>query len=165
MAGKPRKPPAPRRSKAALQASAATVPLHPLADQPKANADRGEHELTLAGVTYRLRPSHAALRAIEAKTERSLLTLLRMASIGELTLDQLGEVAAELIRAGADEADLATRHVGAKRIGELAFEEGLPRVMARLSICLADAASGGRDAEGNAKAAPSMMTSGGAGAA
>lgn len=164
MVDKRRKPAAPRRSRAALQASAAAVP-HPFAEQPAANADRGEHELTLAGVTYRLRPSHAALRAIEAKTERSLLSLLRMASVGDLTLDQVGEVASELIRAGADESDLATRHVGAKRIGELAFEEGLPRIMARLSICLADAASGGRDAAGNVKAAPTMMTSEGAGVA
>jgi hypothetical protein len=175
MADKQRKPATPRRSKAALAASAAAVahPLadaatpapHSLADQPAANADRGEHELTLAGVTYRLRPSHAALRAIETKTERSLLALLRMSSVGDLTLDQVGEVASELIRAGADEADLITRHVGAKRISELCLEEGLPRIMARLSICLADAASGGRDAEGNAKAAPSTKTSGGAGAA
>jgi hypothetical protein len=150
-----RKPAAPRRPRAAAIPAAG---VHPLAEQPKANANRGEHELTLAGVTYRLRPSHAAMQAIEAKTEQSLLVLLRLASVGNLTLDQVGEVAAELIRAGADEADQITRHVGAKRIGQLIYEEGLPRVMARLTVCLADAASGGRDAEGNAKAAPTMMS-------
>lgn len=159
------KPPVakPRRSRA----RAAEVPPvpHPLADQPTANPDRGEHELTLAGVTYRLRPSHAAMKAIEQKTDRSLLALLRMASVGDLTLDQTGEIAAELIRAGAGEGDIMTRNVGAKRIGELVYEQGLPGVMARLTLCLADAASGGRDAEGNAKAAPTMTTGGGAGAA
>lgn len=152
---------APRRPRAAPAAAPAP---HPLADQPAANPDRGEHQLTLAGVTYRLRPSHAAMQAIEQKTERSLLALLRMAHTGDLTLDQVGEIAAELIRAGAGEHDVVTRHVGAKRIGELIYEEGLPRTMARLTICLADAVSGGRDAEGNAKA-PATMTSGVAGAA
>lgn len=159
MANPRRKAAAPRRSRVPAAAQ------HPLADQPAANPERGEHELTLAGITYRLRPSHGAIQAIEKKTERSLLTLLRLGSVGELMLDQVAEVAAELIRAGAEAADQATRHVGAKRVGELIFEEGLPRVMARLTLCLADAASGGRDAEGNAKAAPVMMTNEAAGAA
>ena len=118
-----------------------------------ANAERGEHEIELEGVTYRLRPSHAAISRIEQLTERSLLDLTRLGNVGGLTLGECGIVAAELIRAGAAEDDKATRNVGAKRIGELVFEAGLHRAMARLTLCLIDAASGGRTASGEAKPA------------
>lgn len=123
----------------------------PPVEQPAANPDRGEHELTLAKITYRLRPSHGALRAIERKTERSTLALIRLGNTGELSIEQLGVVGAELIRAGA--TDEMTRAVDAERIGELIFEEGLPKATARLTMCLLDAATGGRDASGEAKAA------------
>lgn len=129
-----------------------------------ASPDRGEHEIELAGVTYLLRPSHAAMQTIEIETGHSLLALMRMADRGDLTLETIGIMLAELIRAGADADDQATRHVSSEKIGELAYEQGLPRIIARLTVLLADAISGGRDAEGNAKAAPTM-TSGDAGAA
>lgn len=125
--------------------------------------ERGEHELVLAGVPYRLRPSHAAIRAIEQKTERSLLELLRFGNMGALTSDQLGTIGAQLIRAGAAKDDQATANVNAERIAELIYEEGTGKAMARLTLCLVDAATGGRTASGEAKAA--TVTSGDAGAA
>lgn len=125
---------------------------------PEANPERGEHELVLAGRTYRLRPSHAAIVAIERKTGESLLALVRLANGGGLTIAQLGMIGAELIRAGADEADAMTRAVDAARIGELIFEEGIGRVVPRLLFCLVDAASGGCTVSGEAKAAPAATT-------
>ena len=133
------------------QAGRAASPAVPPVIQPTANADRGEHELTLAGVTYRLRPSHAAVKAIEKRTEKSTLALVRLGNTGDISLDHLGIIAAELIRAGAE--DELTRNVSAEKIGELIFEEGLPAVNSRLTLCLLDAATGGRTAEGNAIAA------------
>lgn len=123
----------------------------PPASQPTPVAARGEHALTLAGVTYRLRPSHEALVAIEERTERSVLALVRLGNAADLRLTQLGVIAAELIRAGAE--DEATRHVDAERIGELIQETGIPGVTSRLTLCLLDAATGGRTASGEAKAA------------
>lgn len=123
----------------------------PVADQPAAIPERGEHELTLAGVTYRLRPSHEALRAIEKATERSTLALVRLGNAADLSIEQLGTIAAALIRAGATEE--LTKRVSAERIGEMIFEEGLPHATSRLTLCLLDAATGGRDASGEAKAA------------
>ncbi|HEX8419471.1 MAG TPA: GTA-gp10 family protein [Sphingomonas sp.] len=120
--------------------------------------ERGEHELVLAGVTYRLRPSHQALRGAERKTERSLLELLRLANAGGLSLDEIGIVVAELIRAGADEKDVVAQNVDAERISELIYEEGLHKAIARVTLCLIDAASGGRKASGEAKAAPASET-------
>ncbi|MFN3517952.1 MAG: GTA-gp10 family protein [Sphingomonas sp.] len=125
-------------------------------------AERGEHMLDLAGASYRLRPSHQAMRAIEAKTERSSLELVRMGNVGALSLDQLGTIAAELIRAGAE--DEMTRSVHPERIGELIYEQGVAGVTFRLTAVLADAVSGGRKASGEAKAA-AATTTGTAGAA
>lgn len=119
-----------------------------------ANPDRGEHELVLAGTTYRLRPSHTALITIERKTGRSTLALVRLGNSAELSLAELGTIGAELIRAGAAEDDVMTRSVDADRIGELIFEEGITPAMSRFTLCLLDAATGGRTASGEAKAAP-----------
>lgn len=123
-------------------------------------AERGEHMLVLAGVTYRLRPSHQAMRAIEAKTERSSLELVRMGHVGALSLDQLGAIAAELIRAGAE--DDLTRAVSADRIGELIYEQGVAGATFRLTAVLADAVSGGRKASGEAKAPATTAETAGA---
>ncbi len=120
-------------------------------DQPGAIDERGEHELRLAGVTYRLRPSHAALRSIEKKTDRSVLRLVQLGRACDLTLEQLGIIGCELIRAGAE--DELTRRVDAERIGELIQEEGVMGPTARFTLCLYDAATGGRTATGEAKAA------------
>jgi hypothetical protein len=115
----------------------------------KANAARGEHEITLDGVTYLLRPSHAALKLIEQQTGHSILNLVQLGGSASMTIEHMGVVAAELIRAGAE--DEATRHVNAERIEELIVEAGIPHAMARLVVCLTDAATGGRTASGEAK--------------
>lgn len=117
-----------------------------------ANKDRGEHGLVLGGRTYRLRPSFTAIQAIEAGTGRALVALARAGNLGELTLKQIGLIAAEMIRAGADEKDELTRQVSSDRIAEMCFEAGVPAVMARVTLALVDAATGGRTAEGEAKA-------------
>jgi len=117
-----------------------------------ANPERGEHELDLAGVKYKLRPSFQAVKSIETKTGESLMVLMQLANRMQLTLSQLGIVAAELIRAGADENDNATKAVDPERLAELIYEQGAAKVTARLTICLVDAAQGGRTASGEAKA-------------
>lgn len=121
------------------------------AEQPTAIPERGEGELELDGVRYRLRPSHAAIRAIERRTDRSLLALVRMGNVGDLPLASLGIIAAELIRAGAE--DEMTRSVSADHLEELILEEGIPGANARLTLVLLDAATGGRTASGEVKAA------------
>jgi hypothetical protein len=123
-----------------------------------ADPERGELELELAGMRYRLRPSHQAIRAIERKTSFSLLELVRLGNAHALSMDHVGIVSAELIRAGAAPEDAATRAVHEDRISELVFEEGVVKVTARVTLCLAEAANGGRTATGEAKAAPAMKT-------
>jgi len=134
-------------SAAAVAAAAAAV----ASAAPIAIEERGEHELTLAGIKYLLRPSHAALRTIENKLGCSQLKLIQRGNSHDLLVDELGVIAAELIKAGAK--DELTQRVSAERIGELIQEEGLLPIVARLTLCLLDAATGGRTASGEAKAA------------
>lgn len=143
---------APVRKPRAATATA-SAPIAADVVQPVANPERGEHELKLAGITYRLRPSHTALKSIERKTERATLRLVHLGNAGDLSIEMLGVIAGELIRAGAEEKDVFTRNVSDDRVGELILEEGLPVATSRLTLCLLDAATGGRDASGEAKAA------------
>jgi hypothetical protein len=124
----------------------------------EANPERGEHELTLGKKTFLLRPSFTAITAIERKTERSTIELVRLGNAGALPIAVAGVVAAELIRAGADEKDSFTRNVSAEKIAELIFEQGVGGAIARLTLCLIDAATGGRDAQGEAKAVAPTTT-------
>lgn len=131
----------------------ASAEAAPIEEQPTANETRGEHELVLGGTAYRLRPSFHALRAIEQKTGSTSLALVRKGNTLEIPMEDLGVIAAELIRAGAADDDRMTRSVNAERMQELIFEEGLSTVTPRLTLCLLDAATGGRTASGEAKAA------------
>ncbi|NLS28157.1 hypothetical protein S2M10_31660 [Sphingomonas sp. S2M10] len=114
------------------------------------NEERGEHELVLGGKTYVLRPSFEAIAAAEKKAGYALTVLARMANTGELSLRQVGVIAAELIRAGSD-SDFV-RNVDDERIAQLAYEAGMRTIMPRLALVLIDAALGGRKASGEAKA-------------
>lgn len=124
------------------------------------NPERGELELVLGDTSYRLRPTFAANNAIERKTECSLLQLAHKAGAYALTLAELGTIAAEWIKAGAE--DELTQRVSAERIAELIYEHGIAGVTARLAIGLVEAITGGRTAAGEAKAAPASATTGAA---
>jgi hypothetical protein len=120
------------------------------ATRSAANPHAGEHNLVLAGTSYLLRPAHSAIVAIEEATGKTLLTLARDGSVGNLASAELGLIACELIRAGAtNEAD---RYVNAERLEQLIYEEGTAVVTVVLALCLSDAASGGRTASGERRA-------------
>jgi hypothetical protein len=131
----------------------------------KANPERGEDDLVLAGKVYKLRPAHTALMAIERGTGQSIIELVRAGKFGGIKLAELGVIGGELIRAGADESDSMTRSVSDERISELILEEGLAGPISVLTLCLLSAASGGRTASGEAKAAPAKPTTDSAGVA
>ena len=124
----------------------------------KANKERGEDELVLAGKAYRLRPSHTALSTIELATGKSLIELVRAGNAGAIKLAELGVVGGELIRAGAAEDDSMARSVSDERISELILEEGLAPATSILTLLLLSAATGGRTASGEVKAAPAKKT-------
>lgn len=117
----------------------------------KANPERGEHEVSLGGVTYVLRPSYAAIRAIEDKSGKSIVDIAKEGHAGAMLLYDAQIVAGEMIRAGAGD-DPFLANLSNEKIGELIFEAGLPHVAARLVVALVDAATGGRTASGEAKA-------------
>jgi len=123
-----------------------------------ANPHRGEHQLSLGGRSYLLRPTFSAQVAIEEKTGQSLIHLIRAGNAGGMPLNVAGTIAAELIRAGAEPGDTITQNVSADRIAEMIFEEGQPVAVAKLTLCMVDMATGGRKASGEAKAVAPKTT-------
>ena len=117
-----------------------------------ANAARGEHELTLAGVTYLLRPAHAVQTAIETELGASVTALARDCNTCSLPLSDLAVIVTELIKAGAAEGDRLTATISADRIEELIFEEGQGPVYVRVFLALLDLIGGGRTIKGERKA-------------
>lgn len=84
---------------AARKAAAAADPL--VEAGAAAVGAQGEIVLRLKGVAYVLRPSFAAIGAIETETGRTLFDLAAAAERCQLTLVQAGVVAAHCIRAHA----------------------------------------------------------------
>ncbi|AJP72927.1 hypothetical protein [Sphingomonas hengshuiensis] len=117
----------------------------------EANEVVGEDTLKLGRKTYVLRPGFHAVKAIEKTLGLSLVEMSRMGNLGQLNMDQLGTIAAHFIRAGAAEGDAVAARVHPDRVAELIYEAGIPHVMARLTLLLIDAASGGRTASGERK--------------
>lgn len=122
-----------------------------------ANATRGESALTLDGQRFVLRPSFAALNAIEAKTGRSLVELALMAGQGRMSIGAMATIATECIRAWGtanpgDEGKVAAS-VNEDRIAECIFEAdgGVMVAMKTIEIVLMLGVTGGLTASGERK--------------
>lgn len=119
----------------------------------------GEISITL-DAEYVLRPSYAAISAIEEKTGRSIIELANEASRGGLKLKESAIIATAMMRAWGgeatgmgDEVQAGAAKANEARVGELIYEEGLPKINARLAVVLIGAATGGYTIAGKAKAA------------
>jgi len=116
---------------------------------------RGQVTLPLGGVDYGLRPSFAAISAIERKL-RPLPALVAEGGRGDLSLADMGIIAAELMRAYGEanpSDELADTYKTSKpeRLAELIYEAGSPRILARLLVVLIGSFNGGYTASGEAK--------------
>ena len=115
-----------------------------------ANPERGEVDLTLGGVTYLLRPSYEAMRAIERQTGKTLLQLsvsVAGGRYGGLTLDEMGIILLEGIKAGvnpANDADKIKLSYSAAKLAEIAYSDYMATNMA-LERFLVNAISGGKE--------------------
>lgn len=116
-----------------------------------ANKVRGEDIITLGGVDYRLRPSHEAINAIEDDTGESLIDLVLRGQRMALPRRHMAIIATHLIRAGATRD--VDKRVSVTRIGELIAEESIRDTQLPITAVLSSAASGGRTASGEVKAA------------
>ncbi len=125
--------------------------------KPAEADDRGEVTITLEGVEYHLRPSHQAIKAIEAEL-RPLVELANAARSSSLTIEEAGFITAEMMKAyGRSHPDdpNVSSYTGANatRLEELIFEEGLAKVQIRLAVLLLAAMTGGVTALGELKTA------------
>ncbi len=125
-----------------------------------ANAERGEITITFDGAEYTLRPTYEAILEVETQTGKTIFELGGLADGNRLPLAQAAIILAEFIKAwGRETGDRAMANVGAKRLGEMALDTGLPNVMAVLALVLYLAATGGYTPTGELKATETKTTS------
>jgi hypothetical protein len=119
----------------------------------------GEITITL-DAEYVLRPSYAAISAIEEAIGESIIVLANRAANGALKLKDSAIIATEMLKAWGREAgegstadQRAAASFGSEGVAKLIYQQGLPGINARLAIVLIAAATGGYTAAGKAKAA------------
>jgi len=103
----------------------------------EANAHCGEILVNLLGNAFVLRPSFAALAAMEAATGVGLITLARQFASGGCTLAHM----VALLKAGIEGAG----GTAPDNLGELVAQSGVAQVAGTLSQFLAQALSGQPD--------------------
>ena len=120
----------------------------------------GEITVTL-DAEYTLRPSYAAIAAIEDATGESIIQLANAAATGRLKLKESAIITTELLKAwgreaveGSDPNQRAAARFGVDGVARQIYEAGQPGINARLALVLIAAATGGYTAAGKAKAAP-----------
>ncbi|WP_052730460.1 GTA-gp10 family protein [Sphingomonas sp. SRS2] len=122
-----------------------------------ANEIRGEQAILLDGITHVMRPSWAALQAIEDATGMSIVELGARAEMGRLRGLQIAVVVTECIKADlrhhgkSREADAWDVNVVAAKLMEA--DGGLVAAIKQLPPFLRDAVTGRYTAKGEAKAA------------
>ena len=118
---------------------------------------RGHITVPLEGVEYVLRPDYEAIESIEEQLGRKLYELASDATQSRLSYLEMGVICAEMMKAHArakpDDALYTTyRAANPKRLSQMIYDYGGPRVMARLTVLLVGALTGGYTASGELKA-------------
>lgn len=104
-----------------------------------------------------LRPSYEAIKASTKASAKSLMLLAREAVTLSMGYEDAAIVVAEMMKAyGKANPDdpKKTSYVGAnpEKLEKMIFEEGGPKVIARLGVILTNALTGGFTSEGEVKA-------------
>ena len=118
------------------------------------NPTRGDATIILDGVDVLMRPSYAAISAIEQQSGKGLIALAQEAGEGSMTMATAAIVVTQLIRAGASEGDISYKHAQVATVGNLIMEAkgGLIIALKKIELVLFMAASGGYDSSGEVKA-------------
>jgi hypothetical protein len=126
---------------------------------------RGEVVLALnplEGIVYQLRPSREAISAIERKVGPLAELVVRGLSLS-LTVEEMGEIAAEMMRAygqahPTDEHVTTYRNANPSRLADLIYEADAMKMCGRIAVVLKAAWTGGVTAAGEVKAAAQKTT-------
>lgn len=120
-----------------------------------ANPIRGEQRITLGGEGYVMRPTFAAIQAIEDATGLGLFDLGMQAEGGRLRAGHVAIIVAEFVKADLLHQKKSVEFWNANRVGELLLESegGLFEAIKSLVTILGSALTGGYTAKGEAKAA------------
>jgi hypothetical protein len=110
------------------------------------NEERGEVLILLDGKPYPMRPSYAAMKAIERVTGSTLTSLvfrLALPKVG-LSLEEMSVIVTEGIRAaGADRGDKMLQAFAYDRVGELIYAGGFLVATDPIEQFLKNAITGG----------------------
>ena len=111
----------------------------------EANPERGEVPIVLGGKTYPMRPSYAAIQAIERQHGSILALATRLAHpLHRLPIDTMAFIVTECIRAaGKDRGDKMLLGVSQERISEMISEQGVVTVVDALDVFLVNMITGG----------------------
>ena len=115
----------------------------------EANEERGEVSILLGGMELVLRPSHDAIRRIEAGTKKNVVQLAMAAENHTMLSDEAAIVVTAMIRAWGGPGG---KGANADKVGRLIYDAGLIEVLPRLSMVLQLAATGGCSPDGKLKA-------------
>src|SRR5690606_38550570 len=98
------------------------------------NAERGEVPILLGGRTYPMRPSYAAIQAIERQHGPVLTLCTRLGSpLHRLNIDEMATIVTETVKAaGKDRDDKMLQGVKREKIAELIYEQGIISVVEAL---------------------------------
>jgi len=127
------------------------------------NEDRGELAIELDGERFGLRPSYEALAEIESELGVGLMALTREALGGTLTMAQMGQVVAILIRAwGRSQNNVNAGGAKTDKITRMIMDSpgGMSTAMTVIGTALTLAVTGGLSPEGEVKAATSEPATG-----
>lgn len=104
------------------------------------NSDRGEAIIKLGGEAFTLRPTFAALKELEDRTNAGLVELVMRLSGGRWRITDLYEI----IRAGI----IGNGQKPPPNLGDLIIAENVPEVARAVAIYLTDALTGGQSSGG-----------------
>lgn len=123
-----------------------------------ANPERGEVPILLGGKSYPMRPSYAAIKAIELALGPVVALATKLAHpLERLSVDALSIIVTEAIRAaGKDRDDKVLQAFTPEKVAELIFDQGILSAIEPVEVLLVNMITGG----GEAKKKPSGVNRG-----
>ena len=119
----------------------------------QANDERGELPILLGEKVYPMRPSYAAVKAIESKLGSILALGTKLAHpVHRLTVDELAIIVTESVRAAGEQSgDAMLKAFSVDKVAELIYEQGIMNVVAQVEPLVLNMMRGGTTAKKKAE--------------
>ncbi len=113
------------------------------------NEDRGEVPILLDGKLYPMRPSYAAVKAIESSLGPVMAIAPKLAHpMHRLTVNELAVIVTEAVRAaGKERDDKILQSFSTERVAELIYDGGVMNVIDQIELLVINMITGGTKSE------------------